>query len=621
MKAARAVALSFKIGFIFASAAVCAGQTSFPPKVKQWDLQEIVLHSFRGYQNPFVDVSLSAKFACGGDQVSAAGFYDGNSTWKVRFMPQQQGRCEFQTVSNDPEINNQSGTFEVVSPAAGNHGPIRVAKTYHFSYSDGTPYFLLGTTLYNWLNRDEALQRETLDTLSQSPFTKVRFGLFPKWYVFNHVEPAIYPYVETSPLKFDLDRFNPQFFQAVEKRIVDLQKLGIEADVILFHPYDHLGFAAMDAAHDDAYIRYVVARFSAFRNVWWTMANEYDLFDPKKTPGLKVKDWDHMFQTLEASDPYHHLRGIHNAIEWYDHTKPWITHVLIQDGTGHPGRRLAGARAKYAKPIVVDEYGYEGNNGQGWGDLSATDEVSRHWDITMQGGYASHGETYVHPGGILWWAAGGTLVGGSPAELGFLKQIMTDAPFQDLVPSPELAQNGTVLAVDGEYYLLRVKNFVYNQHIEIQLKEGSQYSVDLIDPRLMKIYPLGSTQGGLQAFDAPLTPCLLRFKKIAEHQSQGEALPIQTLVARFLDDSTVAQPPKAVPIQQPTAFYSTEYTLGELEDDPKTSPLVKKYLPNLPPITFIRAITVEQLLLFPGAGNIGDPYGLAGALVKTPVGH
>jgi hypothetical protein len=350
------------------------------------------------------------------------------------------------------------------------------------------------------------------------------------------------------------------------------------------------------------------------------MANEYDLFDPKKTPGLKTKDWDRMFRTLEASDPYHHLRGIHNLGDWYDHGKPWITHAIIQDGTGHPGRRLPGARAKYGKPTVVDEYGYEGNNGEGWGNLSAADEVSRHWDITMQGGYASHGETYVHPAGVLWWAAGGTLVGESPARLGFLKEIMTDGPFQDLVPAPDLVQGGTALAKEGEYYLLRVKKFVHNQHTEIQLKEGAQYRVDLIDPWLMKIYPLGYTQGGLQAFDPPITPSLLRFQRTVAQESKEEAVPVQTLIAKFLKDPSIAESPKAVPIKHPAPSYSAEYTIGELLDNPKTRALVERYLPNLPSVFYIRAITVEGLMGFPNSASIGDICGLAGELAKTPVG-
>jgi hypothetical protein len=610
--------LSF-VGVIFAFASVCPGQTVRTPKVERWGIEEITLHSANHYANDFKDVTLTAKFTCGGKKTDVSGFFDGDSTWRIRFMPGEVGPCEFTTASNDPELGGKAGEFSVVEASVGNHGPVRVAKTFHFSYSDDKPYFLLGTTLYNWLNRDEALQRQTLDTLGKSPFTKVRFGLFPKWYLFNHVEPKVYPFLEAAPLKFDLDRFNPRFFQAVEARIGELAKLGIEADIILFHPYDHLGFAAMDADHDDAYIRYVVARLSAFHNVWWTMANEYDLFDPKMTPGLKVKDWDHMFQTLEAADPYHHLCGIHNMADWYDHGKPWITHAIIQDGGGHPGRRLASARAKYSKPVVVDEYGYEGDNGQGWGTLSGAEEVSRHWEITMQGGYASHGETYVHPGGVLWWAAGGALVGESPERLGFLKKIMTEAPFQDLAPAPKLAQGGTLLAKESDYYLLRLIGHAYGQRYEIALGEGGKYSVDLIDPWLMTIHPLGTTNGGLQAFDIPMTPCLMRFRSIGTGGASEHPQPIQSLIAAYLGDPSMGAPPAPEPIVQQPQFYSSEYTFGELMDNPTTNALVKKFLPGLPSHPFLPALTVEQIATFFDAKKWGDLYGLERALTETPV--
>ena len=76
----------------------------------------------------------------------------------------------------------------------------------------------------------------------------------------------------------------------------------------------------------------------------------------------------------------------------------------------------------------------------------------------MAGGYASHGETYVHPGGILWWAAGGDLVGEAPARLGFLRSIMSSAPFQEISPAPDLADGGSALALKGQYYLLWVES-------------------------------------------------------------------------------------------------------------------------------------------------------------------
>jgi hypothetical protein len=591
-------------------------------QVEQWGIEEISLRSSHAYKNPFTDVQLQARFASKEKSILVTGFYDGNETWRVRFMPEAQGSWQFTTVSNDPELNNQVGSFAVVQPSSGNHGPVRVAKTFHFSYADGTPYFLLGTTLYNWLNRDEALQNETLETLSKNPFTKVRFGLFPKWYEFNRVEPTMYPYVETSPLKFDLDRFNPEFFQHVEKRLADLQQLGIQADIILFHPYDHLGFATMDAAHDDAYIQYVAARLSAFQNVWWTMANEYDLFDPTMTTGQKVKDWDRMFQVLEKSDPYSHLRGIHNIVTWYDHSKPWITHAIIQDGTGHPARRLADARLRYKKPTVVDEYGYEGNNGEGWGNLTAEEEVSRHWDVTIAGGYASHGETYVHPGGVLWWAAGGNLVGESPARLGFLKTIMTSAPFQDLSPAPEIVLGGTALALKGQYYLVQIKapSMGVGQAKEINLEGEGPYQVDLIDPWLMKVYKIGYSRGGLQAFRTVMTPCLFRFTRVAGVEPSLVSDNVQSLIAKWIADPAAVKSPAAVPIEVKAEYYSSEFTLGELLEDPRTKALVDQYLPNIPHKGVVRVLTVEQIAQYFGGGdNAAKISALIEALKQIPV--
>jgi hypothetical protein len=72
-----------------------------------------------------------------------------------------------------------------------------------------------------------------------------------------------------------------------------------------------------------------VARLAAYRNVWWSMANEYDfLLDVKP-----MSQWDHYFHILEEKDPYQHLRSNHNGDVTmnYDHTKPWITHVCIQN--------------------------------------------------------------------------------------------------------------------------------------------------------------------------------------------------------------------------------------------------------------------------------------------------
>lgn len=107
---------------------------------------------------------------------------------------------------------------------------------------------------------------------------------------------------------WDFQRFNPAYFRHYDHMIQQLMELGIEADLILFHAYDRWGFSAMTMEENLLYLRYVAARYSAFRNVWWSLANEYELMRH-----LTADDWEQMGMALKESDPYHHLLSIHNC--------------------------------------------------------------------------------------------------------------------------------------------------------------------------------------------------------------------------------------------------------------------------------------------------------------------
>ena len=83
---------------------------------------------------------------------------------------------------------------------------------------------------------------------------------------------------KTEGNHFDLTRFNPAHFRHLEWCVERLQALGIEADLIVMHPYDRWGFSCMTCEQDHLYWKYVLARFAAYRNIWWSLANEYDIF-------------------------------------------------------------------------------------------------------------------------------------------------------------------------------------------------------------------------------------------------------------------------------------------------------------------------------------------------------
>jgi hypothetical protein len=419
--------------------------------IEQWGMFEFAAHGPTN-GNPFLDVKFSARFTQGDSTVEANGFYDGDGIYRVRFMPEKQGDWKFETVSSAPELNGKQGEFTVTKPSSQNHGPVRVAHTYHFAYEDGTPYKQLGTTCYVWNLQGDELEEETLKTLASSPFNKMRMCVFPKRYTWNTNEPPQYPFAgNPAATNWDFTQINPKYFQHLEKRVADLQKLGIEADIILFHPYDegHWGFDRMPAEADDRYLHYVVARLAAYRNVWWSLANEYDFMKEKKE-----SDFVRFGEIVSHDDPYHHLLSIHNGQKFFNHTLPWITHASIQNGAAveEPGRAEL-YRDVYRKPIVYDEVKYEGNIENRWGQLTAEEMVFRFWNATVAGTYCGHGETYKSADQILWWSKGGVLKGQSLARLAFLKKVLFDAPAEGIEPIDKW-QHPEYGGKPSEYYLV-----------------------------------------------------------------------------------------------------------------------------------------------------------------------
>ncbi|MBW3623876.1 MAG: DUF5060 domain-containing protein [Armatimonadetes bacterium] len=494
---------SFLIGFgLLFLTAVAMGAS-----VEQWSHYEARFDGPREGQ-PYRNVQLSATFTQGQQRVVVPGFWDGEGTYKVRFMPPAPGEWSYETKSNRPELNGKKGSFKAVQPSSGNHGPVRVAHTWHFEYADGEPYFQVGTTAYVWTHQTEALQEQTLKTLAASPFNKIRFCVFPKSYAYNQNEPPFFAFERKGDGSFDFNRPNPAFWRHFERRILDLQRLGIEADLILWHPYDRWGFAEMGDANDDRYLRYCIARLSAFRNVWWSLANEFDAMKPNDVKGHRgdktMEDWDRFFRILQDEDPHGRLRSIHNMRGFYDHTKPWVTHASIQR---HDLPSVLQWRREFRKPIVVDECGYEGTIPQGWGNLSPQEMTRRFWIGTMRGGYVGHGETYRHPQDILWWSKGGTLHGESPARIAFLKKIMEAVPFHAFTPQEEPSPGAYHLSREGDTYFLYFTN---TAKATIRLAGNRPYKLDGIDTWGMKIDALGSAQPGEFAFEPPQADYLVR---------------------------------------------------------------------------------------------------------------
>lgn len=472
-----------------------AGNIYGQKEVECWDRFELTFnHTEKG--NPFSKVKLSATFVCKGEKKVVDGFYDGNNVYKIRFMPATSGEWTYTTSSNISSMNNQKGKFMAKPSTDNNHGMVVVDGKHNFKYADGTRYYPIGTTAYAWTHMKDETQEQTLATLKESGFNKVRMCVFPKNYPLVKDEPLLFPFELKGKGKdqegndtydWDFERFDPAFFQHLEKRIDQLNDLGIESDLIIFHPYDkgRWGFDEMSNEVNIRYIQYLTARLASFRNVWWSLANEWDYVKAKT-----LDDWDLLTKTVVKNDPYGHLCSIHGATAtYYDYWKPEITHVSIQDEAPvMSSTSSATLRKIYQKPVVCDEVCYEGNLQSRWGRLSPQQMTHFFLNGVLGGVYVTHGECYQEGTDPIFWAQGGKLKGSSWKYIRFIRSMMEDLPnplemadiSRDLVTST--AGEGYYIInmgkVSEEYWQfnLPAKNADYGK-----VREGKKFKVEIIN--------------------------------------------------------------------------------------------------------------------------------------------
>ena len=471
-------------------------------KIPQWERFEIVLQG-TAKGNPFADASLTATFwQQGGDTVNVQGFYDGDGRYVIRFMPINPGVWYYSIDSNIASLAGKRGEIECIPAKADNHGPVKVRGLHDFEYADGTVYYPLGTTAYAWIHMSQAVQEKTLSSLKKAQFNKLRMCVFPKNYGLCKEEPEIYPFFvkghsDGKPV-FDFTCFNPAFFRRLEKRIDDLRYLGVEADLILFHPYDkgRWGFDAMSNEVNVRYIKYITARLASFRNVWWSMANEWDYVKAKT-----VDDWKLLTKTVVENDPYRHLCSIHGATATYfDYWMPEFTHVSIQDEAPVLSSTASATLRKiYRKPVICDEVGYEGNLPYRWGRLSPQQMTYFILNGLLGGIYVTHGECYQQGNEPIFWAQGGSLKGESWKRVKFLRTIIEAAPHP--LEMADISRDLVTSTAGPDYYLvnmgkdvkgfwtfnLPVKNADYNK-----LQKNKRFKVEIIDVWAMTVteYPV-----------------------------------------------------------------------------------------------------------------------------------
>lgn len=499
-------------------------------KVEVYDFQEITIaiKNPNLKLNPFKQVQLLGTFTAeNGVTKTVAGFCDSQdgSFYRLRFMPDQVGKYNFEvTLSQNGKIQKNAGTFEAV--ASTRKGILRLDKEHpwHFKFDNGDHYFWNSTTAYWMLGlKNESEVTTAIDRLAGYGINRIRVAINgrahggdrwnePTVLESNNFTFKLNPWLAEKPddldaPNFDVTRFEVGHWQKLDRLLAHCRERGIIVSLIFYvdgldHACDPFKKANMGKEDEQMYYAYAAARYSAYENIMWDIANEYHLF---RTP-----EWAEQMGTfLKSKDPYNHLISVHGRADFPFRKSPWVDVVMYQSWDECGGydfmmnaKRLQEETGRIL-PAINEEYGYEGHYPP-WGcgataakegpdGRSGLNRSQLAWEICMTGSYQTTGETAEYGTGAGEDTGGGWINGRGNSKMTMLNyyKILKDAfertQYWNLSPRNDLVSFGNLCLVnEGQEYLV----YTRVQHCRLKLPPGQKYSVTMINPQTGEVKQL-----------------------------------------------------------------------------------------------------------------------------------
>jgi hypothetical protein len=305
-----------------------------------WQRAEWSLESSIVYDNPLQDARLTATFrAPSGKQHKVYGFWDGGTTWRVRFAPDELGEWHYQTTCSDQDNSGlqTQGTFEV-TPATGTtrfqqHGRLKLSDNRrHFIHEDGTPFFWLADTCWNGpLLAEDSDWQHYLNVRTAQRFTAVQW-------VATHWLAA--PGGDRTGTKayhgHERIRLNLDFFRQLERKHDTMIAAGLLSIPVMlwsanWNPEvirDNPG-AVLPEEQAALLAQYMVARWDADPVAWFLPGDgpyQGDFAERWRRIGRSV--FGHISHAPVSLHPMGQL--------WIGHFKdePWLDYIGYQSGHG-----------------------------------------------------------------------------------------------------------------------------------------------------------------------------------------------------------------------------------------------------------------------------------------------
>ncbi len=284
----------------------------FPPtiQVKKRGRFEFAIASKAIFANPYKEGQVSFIMQSPeGKTTLVPGFWDGGTTWKLRFAPGKLGTWSFQSLSKTEDMNGVNGTFECVKEDEEGKGFIGVQPSYqsprHFAYSNGEPFLpvpILGSVGESLFASGSPPSKKDVDSdfdrfqLQVDSLASAGFNRLIGGFLIQDIKASRFPFADSK-----LDALQLSYFQRLDKRVAYYSK-GIVPDLGLGIADDFL-FERFGSENLFRFWGYVLSRYAAYDVVW----NLYER-DGRLISTQTRKNLTDLAELTRLYDPYHHIR-------------------------------------------------------------------------------------------------------------------------------------------------------------------------------------------------------------------------------------------------------------------------------------------------------------------------
>ncbi|MEK6756578.1 MAG: DUF4038 domain-containing protein [Bacteroidota bacterium] len=338
---------------------------------------EVTLISSRQYDHPHRDVAIDCQLSGPeGMTINVGGFWDGDSTYRVRFALPAEGNWSYSVTcsdTNNTRLHRVRGQVHVKKYSGPNpfysKGWLKVSGNGRYlTYGDGEPFFYLGDTAWEltWKSREP----EVLSYLAARKgkgFNALQIVVMSHQFFYeNGVRNR---YGADFFLHNDRSTPNPRYFDYLDRIVQAANDSGFVVALAPLWAAMMEYYASRTTSNtltvDQALglARYVGARYAG-SNVLWIIGgdNKYESIE-------RSNFWSQFARTLKKASGGSHLATVHPkaysaSFDYFDNSESWLdfhmyqsSHVAGGDFTWRAG--LKGYYGRSTKPLLNGEAAYE----------------------------------------------------------------------------------------------------------------------------------------------------------------------------------------------------------------------------------------------------------------------